>query len=97
MCRAFGSSCPEAIILRAHADDSRKATLDLSPYQQKADRLLEIIERSPFGGAPDLCADIERAAYLTGLLIPGLEEAAVPSKCASPSARDIEHLKTRTP
>ena len=72
VCEAFGPNCAEAVIARdwlAHCGQSR--AVDPSPYGIKSERILGLAPRALSGEEADICADVERAAHLTGLVIPG--------------------------
>lgn len=74
-CQVFGPNCAEAVIAcKQVARSGHDGAADPSPYRLKSDCILRHARLAPFGGEADICTDIERAAHLTGLVIPGLLE-----------------------
>ncbi len=72
VCEAFGPNCAEAVIARDRlAPCGQDGGVDPSPYSIKSERILGLARRALSGEEADICADVERAAHLTGLVIPG--------------------------
>lgn len=72
VCRAFGSDCVEAVIVRNHLEGLRpRSATDLSSYGRKSD-CIRGAHLARLGSAADFCADVAEAAHMSGLMIPGL-------------------------
>ncbi|MDQ8698041.1 hypothetical protein [Hyphomicrobium sp. LHD-15] len=72
VCEAFGPNCAEAVIARDQlARGGQEGAVDPSPYRLKSERIVGLPRRALSGEEADICADVERAAHLTGLVIPG--------------------------
>lgn len=73
VCNTFGPDCAEALIIRRQISDVRRdGVADLSPYGRKSDSLVDLAPLARLRTDTDCCADVERAVYLAGLIVPGL-------------------------